>query len=99
MSRPKNNLPDPFEEMLTRAAQQVADEEGRRVYDRYSNAPEVDFSPAFRERMQRADAAGEKAPVEGCLGTCCTAGAMLLVVCAASLTAVLSAKGGARTAV
>ena len=28
MSRPKNNLPDPFEEMLTRAAQQVADEEG-----------------------------------------------------------------------
>ena len=93
MSRPKNNLPDPFEEMLTRAAKQVADEEGRRVYERYSNAPEVDFSPAFRERMQRLMQQEKKHRWKVVWGRVARQVAMLLVVCAASLTAVLSAKG------
>ena len=42
-----------FERMLTKAAQQVAAEEAQRLRDEYGDAPEVEFSPAFTEKMEK----------------------------------------------
>ena len=96
MSRPenkKNSLSDPFEGLLARAAQQIAAEEGERVYAQYSAAPEAECSPDFRQKMERLMREEKKHRWKVVLGRTARQAAMLLVVCAAALTAALSAKG------
>ena len=82
-----------FEQMLTKAAQQVAAEEAQRLRDEYGDAPEVEFSPAFTEKMEKLIADQQKHHRLIRWNKTAKRAAMVMIVLATALTAALSVKG------
>ncbi|HIV86787.1 MAG TPA: DUF4367 domain-containing protein [Candidatus Pygmaiobacter gallistercoris] len=93
MANPKREQDAAIEQLLAQAARQIADEQAEKIRQRYQDAPEVEFSPAFNRKMEQLIAAQKK---HCCLirwNKVAKRAAMILVVFATALAATLSVKG------
>ena len=82
-----------FEQMLAKAAQQVADEEAQQLLLRYQDAPEVEFSAQFTEKMDRLIATQKKGHKLIRWNKVAKRAAMVMIVLTTALAATLSVKG------